>query len=227
MKKLAILAVFLLTSCELLQQKKPDPQISYLSQGPRMDMQQFFEGDIEAFAIVQDAQGKIIKSYTSKVYGEWDENKGLVKKKFYFNNGKKDSRTWLVTDNKNNTFDAVGHDMAEPARGKQMGNALQMLYALYVKENGLKTKVRFEDSYYLVNKNAMIATSIAKNTRGKVISKSTISLKKVKKSKAVKKSKEQVKAKSKPKSDNRPLSLKRSLSKKDAAKIELLEESAR
>lgn len=182
-KTLAILAIFLLSSCALLQQKKPDPEISFLSQAPRVNIQEFFDGDIDVFAIMQDENGKIIKSYTASIYGEWDENKGVVKNKYFYNDGSKDSRTWLITDNKNDTFDAVGHDMAEAARGQQKGNAIQMLYALYVKENGIKTKVRFEESYYLVDKDSMIANAIAKDERGKIISKATISLKKIRKNK--------------------------------------------
>lgn len=177
-KLLALFVILSLSSCTYLDlfNKRKVPEISFLEKAPKVSLKEFFNGDIKAFAITKDANDKIISSYTSKMKGEWDENKGVLKKNYYYNNGKSDNRTWLITDNKDGTFDAVGHDMAEPATGTQVANAVQMLYALFIPENGVKTKVRFEDSYYLVDKNSMISISTARSENGKLISNTIISL---------------------------------------------------
>ena len=64
-----------------------------------------------------------------KLVGE--SNKGVIKQTYTYANSEKDSRTWLVTlDNGGDTFTAIGHDVASPAKGRKVGNAIQMAYSL-------------------------------------------------------------------------------------------------
>lgn len=183
MKKLfAITLILSLSSCsyfDFLKSQDKEKEISFLEMAPKVDLKQFFRGEIESFAIIKDGNDKIIGSYTGTMRGEWDENKGVLKQNFLYNDGKRDNRTWLITDNVDGTFSAVGHDVVESETGKQIGNTIQMPYSFAVLENGVKQKIRYEDNFYLVDSSSMIGTSVAKSSRGIVISKSLISLKKV------------------------------------------------
>jgi len=161
MKKLsaAIFLISLLSSCAVIQNFNKSAELDYLDKGSKIDFKKFFSGDIEGFAITQDQNGKIIDTQTVKISGKWDENKGMIQQNFFYAGGKKDSRTWLVTLNENGTFDAVGHDVSSPAKGKQIGNAAQMIYSLMLPENGMKQEVKFEDKMYLVDEKSMIVIS--------------------------------------------------------------------
>lgn len=168
----------LLSSCAFLQNFNKHPEVDSLDKGVKIDIRKFLNGDLEGFAIVQDGDGKIIDTQTIKINGKWDENKGVVQQNFIFANGKKDSRTWLITLEENGTFDAVGHNVTAPAQGKQIGNAMQMFYTLSLPAEVGKQNVSFEDKIYLVDdKSAIMISSFKKgfSSSGKFI----ISLKKL------------------------------------------------
>lgn len=184
MKKtfLILSSLFLISSCSILNQMKSGSELDYLEKGAQFDIKNFFDGNVEGFAIVQDGNGKIIDTKTITISGDWDENKGTIKQKFTTADGKKDSRTWLITledDGKN--FSAIGHDIVSPVQGKQAGNAMQMLYSLSLSGSvkGQKTTVNFDDKLYLVDKNSAIMISTAKAGFAGDVKKVIISFKKL------------------------------------------------
>jgi hypothetical protein len=155
----AVIAISMLSSCayfENLFSKKQIAELDSLETAPKIDIKKFFNGDVEGFAITQDSSGKIIGTIQVKISGKWDENKGEIKQNFIYDGTTKDSRIWLVTVNVDGTFDAIGHDFVAPAQGKQVGNALQMLYTLNLMDQGSKQPVGFEDKMYLVDEKSMI-----------------------------------------------------------------------
>jgi hypothetical protein len=151
-----------LSSCAMIQdllKPKKVVELDYLDGANKMDMKQFFDGNIEAFAIKQDANGKIIATFTAKINGKWEDNKGVIQQNFLYSDGAKDSRTWLVTLDTDGTFEAVGHNVSVPAKGKQIGNAAQSNYSLNLSSKTGKEEVNFEDKMYLVDENSMIMIS--------------------------------------------------------------------
>jgi hypothetical protein len=171
----------LISSCSYLQNFAPKASFSELDtvdNSAKLDVKSFFNGDLEGFAISQDQNGKITGTNTIKINGSWEGNKGVVQEVFIYNGGKKDSRTWLITLEDDGTFDAVGHNVSSPAKGRQVGNAAQMIYSLLIPTNGVKEEVKFEDKMYLVDDKSMIKISSFK--KGYTASgKNIISLKKV------------------------------------------------
>lgn len=168
-----------LTSCAALQKmmnnKRLPAEPDYIEKGAKMDVKKFFNGELEGFSIIQGADGKISGTQTVKITSKWEEDKGVWTQVFTLNDGKKDSRTWLVTLNDDGTFDAVGHDVSVPATGKQIGNVAQMIYALSlptkVEGRTVKEAVQYEDRMYLVDDKSMIMiTEFRRNgTSGKII----------------------------------------------------------
>ncbi len=180
----AIAIVLSISSCAAfggLLHKKEAPKLDYIDGSVKMDMKKFFDGDLEGFAIKQDESGKITGTVTAKINGKWEENKGVVQFNYRHSDGTKDSRTWLITVNSDNSFDAVGHDIIKAASGKQSGNAAQSIYSLNIGQKGNREEVEFEDKIYLVDEKSAIMTSIFKakksdkGTAGKII----FSLKKI------------------------------------------------
>lgn len=166
----AILLVLGFSSCafveEFMSARKPAPELDYLDRGVKMDITTFFNGDLESFTITRDFNSKITDSSTSKINAKWEDNKGVIQEIFFDSNGKKDSRTWLVTANSDGTFDMIGHDFASPIEGKQKGNALQMNYSLLTKVDGVKQAVKFEDKIYLIDEKSAIKISAFKKKNG-------------------------------------------------------------
>jgi hypothetical protein len=167
---LALTLASLLASCANIEQfiasRKPAPELDYLDRGVKMDIKNFFNGDIESFAITQDQNGKISGTSTSKINSKWEENKGVMQEIFFDDKSKKDSRTWLITSNQDGTFDMVGHDMLTPVKGKQIGNAAQMIYSLSINAEGVKQEVKFEDKVYLVDEKSAVMISNFRKQNG-------------------------------------------------------------
>ncbi len=111
-----------------------DTSKDYLDNTVKADIRSFFDGEVDGYGIMQDENGKIIKTCTAKILGKWDYNKGVVNHRFQYSDGSRDNRTWLITLDRNNiTLTAVGHDVLTPAKGKQVGNAIHMSYSLSTK----------------------------------------------------------------------------------------------
>lgn len=187
MKKLSHICLlltvsFLTYSCSAIEQfrdsRKPAPELDYIDQGVKMDIRSFFNGQLESFSITQDQNEKIVGSGTSKINASWEGDKGVIQELFFDNSGKKDSRTWLVTLNSDGTFSMIGHDIVSPVKGKQLGNAVQMIYSLSIPVDGVKQEVKFEDKVYLSDEKSAIKISKIKNKSGSP-SKVITSLKKI------------------------------------------------
>lgn len=175
---LVVTCAFSLSSCAYFSTTPKEPKaIAFLEKAPKVDIRNFFKGDIKGYAIIQDPTGKIINSYNSKMTGKWEDHKGVLQQSFVYNDGKRDSRTWLITVGDDGTFNAVGHDVMDPAKGKQVGNVLQMDYSLGVMVEKQRQKMVYDDVFYMIDEHSMMGTSIMKKG-GVVIAKATIFIKK-------------------------------------------------
>ncbi|MSP33321.1 MAG: DUF3833 family protein [Rickettsiales bacterium] len=172
-----------ITSCELLQQlgspkNKALTPVDYLEKAPKLDIKNFFTGDLEGFAILLNSQEKIDTSFTAKINGKWEENRGTVQYNYLYNGGKKDSRTWLITIDDSSSYSAIGHDFIETAQGRNQGNASIITYTLNAMLKEQKQRIEFEDQLYLVDEKSAIIISTMRSGNN-IISKAIISLKKI------------------------------------------------
>lgn len=181
-KLISLFALISLTaSCNIIKKPQPVQELNpaSLNDAIKADYKKFFDGDIEAFSVIFDENDKITATKIIKINGDWEENKGIIRQRFVDNKGNRDSRTWLITLEDNNKFTAIGHDSASPANGIVSGNAIQMRYTLLVPYLGVKEKINFLDTMYMVDENSMIKISeFSKND--KKIGKKIVSLTKVK-----------------------------------------------
>lgn len=150
------------SSCAVLDKafrEKEDRSLDFIDGSTKMDLKKFFEGELEGFAVKQDENDKIIETFTAKINGKWDANKGVVQFNFSHSGGEKDSRTWLITLNSDGSFDGVGHDVVKPMEGKQAGNVAQSFYSLNVGSKANKEEIRFREKIYLVDEKSAILIS--------------------------------------------------------------------
>ena len=54
----------------------------YQENMPQFDVRNFFRGSLEAYGILQDHRGKVIKTFTVKMFGSWQGNEGILKEDF-------------------------------------------------------------------------------------------------------------------------------------------------
>jgi hypothetical protein len=175
---LAILLAFLASSCADSSSKK-FPELDYLQKDVNIDITKFFNGDLEGYAIIQDQNGKIIDTQIMKINGKWDDNNGVIQQNFVYSDGSKNNRTWLFNVEPNGTFEAVGHNVPRPGRGRQIGNAAQIIYSLSILKNGVEKETKFEDRIYLIDDKTAIMISKFKSGFFEPYNRAIFSLRKI------------------------------------------------
>jgi hypothetical protein len=154
-----------------------DPKI-YSENGPKLDIRNYLNGNLEAQGILQDRSGKVIKSFTVKMTGSWKGNEGKLEEHFIFSDGKKDHRIWNITMIDDHNFSAKAHDTVKTAKGEQYGNAMKMDYVLKVPVDDTTYDIRIVDWIYLVDETTAI--NVSKMTKfGFQVGALTISFKKL------------------------------------------------
>ena len=176
MKKIILLTNFFLImlcfSCSNIK-----PQI-YSANSPKMDVRNYFRGNLEAFGILQDRGGKVIKTFTVKMKGTWNGNDGKLEEDFVFSDGKTDHRDWDLKVLDDNNFTGKAGDVVGIAKGEQYGNAMRMNYVLTSPVDNRKIDVKINDWMYLVDNDSLINVSELKKFGFKVAT-LTIGFKKI------------------------------------------------
>ncbi len=135
-----------------------DPKI-YAKNEPKIDIRQYFNGDLEAFGILQDRSGKVIKTFTVDIKGSWKGNVGTLVEHFEFSDGKNDHRTWTLKMIDDHNFTGTAHDIVNISQGQQYGNAVKMDYVITIPVDGKKYDIKVKDWLYLVDDKSLINVS--------------------------------------------------------------------
>lgn len=177
-------SLFLITSCELKKSNEPLPKLQYLDGAPKFEIDKFFNSDLTGFAIILDANEKIIDKVEVSASGNWSGNKGTVKFQYIYKNNRKDFRTWLITKQSSEKFSIVGHDFIGEASGRQSGNVGEILYKMRYKFDESEKEIEFVDNLYKATENSAITITELYH-KGKLIGKIIGSFSKEQKKKEV------------------------------------------
>jgi len=127
----------------------------YENETPVLDIQQFFNGNIKAWGIVQNWRGKVVNRFEVEMRGTWDGDIGILDEDFVYANGKQQSRQWRF-DKEGNSFIGYADDVVGKARIQQSGNALNLNYKLMVPVGEREYQLKFDDWMWLVDDSIVI-----------------------------------------------------------------------
>jgi hypothetical protein len=132
---------------------------SYSVNLPKLDVKEFFSGELLASGIVKNSSGEVIRYFTAKLTGEWQGNRGTLKEVFYFNDDKIEYRTWQLEIKPNNEFTGTANDVIGVATGQQNGNAIFMTYTLQIPFSDDTLNLNVDDRMFLVSPDTLISES--------------------------------------------------------------------
>lgn len=151
------LLIFILMSCSSNKLEK------YAKNEPQLDIRKYLNGKIKAWGVLEDRSGVITRRFEVDMTGTWQGDVGTLEEYFYFDDGKKDQRTWKIKFSDNQNFTATAGDVVGTATGKQVGNAMRMNYVLdLMLDSGKRYNVKLDDWMYLIDEKTLVNKSTIK-----------------------------------------------------------------
>lgn len=133
----------------------PDVAV-YKDEKPVLKIEEYLNGDVEAWGIVEDYSGTVVSRFHVKMVGKWQGNKGTLSEDFTYSDGAKQSRLWHLELLENGEFKGTAADIIGEMRGKSAGNAAAMQYVLELPVKGTVYRFKLDDRLYLLNDTYLI-----------------------------------------------------------------------
>jgi hypothetical protein len=144
----AIALLFLMTGCAAVDIK------DYAADQPRLDLQQYFNGKVDGWGMVQDRSGKITRRFYVEINAKWSGDTGVLDESFQWSDGKTEKRVWTISK-KGDQYSGTAGDVVGTAQGQAAGNALRWNYVLALPVDGKTYHVDMDDWMYLIDANTL------------------------------------------------------------------------
>jgi hypothetical protein len=154
MKRLTIIVAGLL-SVLLVACSAPAPA-SYANENPKLDVQQYFNGTLDAHGMFQDRSGKVIKRFVVVMHCQWNGDVGTLDEDFVYADGTRQKRVWTLRKTAPGRFSATAADVVGSADGIVEGNALRWNYVLALPVDGKIINVTMDDWMFLIDERVML-----------------------------------------------------------------------
>lgn len=149
-KAIAGLAALALAGCATVA-----PQ-DYAREKPALDLREYFTGRVDAWGVVQDRSGRILKRMVVEIDGAWKGDTGTLDERFTYADGTKETRVWTIRKD-GNRYTGTAADVVGEARGEAAGNALRWNYVLDARREGGGTiHLDMDDWMWLVDERTLV-----------------------------------------------------------------------
>lgn len=151
---------------------------NYLKNEPKLVLEEYFNGHVDAWGIIQDRSGNVISRFDATIIGSWKGNEGTLEEEFtYYDSNEKQYRTWIITKIDDTRYEGRAGDIIGTAIGKSFGNALFWTYEMDVPVDGTTYRLTFDDWIWGMNDGVVINRSYLKKY-GVTVAEITIFMKK-------------------------------------------------
>jgi len=128
----------------------------YRAEKPELDLQQYFNGTLDAYGVFTDRSGAVVKRFTVVMNCSWQGNEGVLDEDFTYSDGSTQKRVWRLTKLPDGKYTGTAGDVAGTAQGQARGNAFFWTYTLSLPVDGKVYDVQFEDWMYLMTDKVML-----------------------------------------------------------------------
>jgi hypothetical protein len=149
-RALTAVATLLVAACASIS-----PQ-DYAAEKPVLDLRQYFNGPVDAWGMVQDRSGKVIKRMSVEMICTWNGDIGTLDERFTYADGSKETRVWTIRKD-GSRYTGTAADVVGEAKGEAAGNALRWRYVLDAKrEGGGTVHLDMDDWMWLVDERTLV-----------------------------------------------------------------------
>jgi hypothetical protein len=156
MKPRLLLAVLAIAAATALGGCASQKIENYANEKPVLDLQQYFNGTLDAYGVFTDRSGAVVKRFTVVMVCHWEGNEGTLDEDFSYSDGSKQKRVWHLTRQADGRFIGRAGDVLGLAQGESRGNTFHWNYTLNLPVDGTVYEMQFDDWMYLVNDRVML-----------------------------------------------------------------------
>lgn len=128
----------------------------YANEKPVLDLQQYFNGTLDAYGIFTDRSGAVVKRFSVVMVCQWDGAEGTLDEDFTYSDGTKQKRIWHLTRQADGRFTGRADDVLGEAIGETRGNTFHWKYTLNLPVDGKVYEMQFDDWMYLMSDKVML-----------------------------------------------------------------------
>jgi hypothetical protein len=128
----------------------------YSQEKPVLDLQQYFNGVLDAYGVFTDRSGAVVKRFTVVMRCSWQGDEGVLDEDFLYSDGTKQKRIWRLKKLPDGRYTGTADDVVGTAQGQARGNAFYWTYTLSLPVDGTVYDVRFDDWMYLMTDSVML-----------------------------------------------------------------------
>ncbi|MCZ4324323.1 Putative lipoprotein [Pseudomonas sp. 8BK] len=133
------------------------PQVNeYVSEQPRLELSDYFNGELQAWGMFQNRSGEVVKRFHVAMTGTWDGDVGVLDERFTYSDGSTERRVWTLTRQADGSWRGTADDVVGEAVGEVAGNALHWRYQLRLKVDDSTYVVDFDDWMFLMDGQVML-----------------------------------------------------------------------
>jgi hypothetical protein len=129
---------------------------SYRGEKPALDLQQYFNGTLDAYGVFTDRSGTVVKRFTVVMVCTWNDNEGVLDEDFRYSDGSTQKRIWRLRKLGDGRFSGRADDVVGEARGETRGNTFHWTYTLNLPVGDNVFEVQFDDWMYLMTDKVML-----------------------------------------------------------------------
>ena len=160
----ALFVAISLTSCSDNNMKP----IDFKDQKPRLIIEEYLSGNVEAWGILQNRSGKVIRQFTADLNGKWDGKQLVLDEKFIWIDGEIQKRQWKIDKIDEHNYEGTAGDVVGKAKGYSYGPAFKFEYVLLVPVKGKEMKITFDDWIFMQDEKIAINRATLTKFRFKV-----------------------------------------------------------
>ena len=131
----------------------------YANEKPVLKLDEYLNGDLEAFGMFQDRSGKVVKRFQVIMKAKWSGSQGVLEEDFIYSDGTKSRRVWTLTKSADGKYVGTAGDVIGKAYGEEQGNAFRWAYTLDLPVGDKTYHVQFDDWMFLMNDKIMLNKS--------------------------------------------------------------------
>jgi hypothetical protein len=150
---LIFIFLFVISGCSSVEVKH------YSNENPRLKLEEYLNGTLDAYGIFQDRSGTIIKRFHCVLNATWKDRVGTFDERFEYSDGTKSTRVWTLTRVNESEYTGTAGDVIGEAHGEVSGNAFHWRYILDVESKGTHYHVNLDDWMYLMDSRVMLNRS--------------------------------------------------------------------